>query len=155
MSFSKAAISMVVALAAGGVGGIATSQSVEAWYPTLAKPEFNPPSWVFGPVWTTLYLMMGLAAGAIWSLPESRERNVALGVYGLQLGLNVVWSFLFFGMRNPEMAFYEILALWLAIFATAILFWKLERWTGVILLPYLSWVTFASYLNFSIWQLNR
>lgn len=151
----KAAGSVALALGAGGLGGFATSSSVQSWYPALAKPDWNPPAWVFGPVWTALYVLMGLAAGAIWSMASSRDRNVALTVYGVQLALNIAWSFLFFGMRNPGAAFAEIVALWLAIVATMVLFWRKKVWTGVVLLPYLAWVTFASGLNFAIWQLNR
>lgn len=151
----KVVKSIAVALVAGSFGGIATSSSVQTWYPTLAKPEWNPPAWVFGPVWTVLYVLMGLAAGAIWSMPESRERNRALGLYWLQLALNVAWSFLFFGLRSPGAAFFEIVMLWAAILGTLFLFWRQKAWTGALLIPYLAWVTFASALNFSIWQLNR
>jgi tryptophan-rich sensory protein len=148
--------SLLLPLAAGALGGLATSQGVSEWYPTLQKPFFNPPSWVFGPVWTLLYLMMGYAFFLIWNMgPSNPKVRVAMAVFGLQLLLNVLWSFLFFGARAPGWAFLEIVLLWLLIGQTLLLFRRLRTWAGWLLAPYLAWVTFAGVLNFAIWTLNR
>jgi tryptophan-rich sensory protein len=145
---------LAVCLAAGGIGGAATGSSVSTWYPTLAKPAWNPPAWVFGPVWTTLYLMMGVAAWRVWRA-HSRGASGALGLFGVQLVLNTLWSIVFFGLRAPGPAFFELLLLWLAILATGLRFYRLDRVAGALMAPYLAWVTFAGVLNYTIWQLNR
>jgi tryptophan-rich sensory protein len=140
----------------GGLSGFATARGVQDWYPTLVKPSFNPPSWVFGPVWTLLYLMMGIAAFLVWQKGEDRDPvKIALVLFGLQLVLNGLWSVLFFGMQRPGVAFAEILLLWLAIAATMVSFWRLVPSAGLLMAPYLAWVSFAAVLNGSIWMLNR
>jgi translocator protein len=123
------------------------------WYARLEKPDWNPPSWVFGPVWTTLYLLMGVAAWLVWDRHRGAAR-VALALFVVQLVFNAMWSYLFFGLQAPGLAFAEIVLLWLLIVATAVLFWRARRVAGVLLLPYLAWVSFAAVLNFTIWQLN-
>jgi len=125
--------------------------SIEGWYAGLVRPELSPPNWVFAPVWTTLFLLMGLAAGIIWIKKDYR----GLAVFGLQLVLNIVWSVIFFGLRSPGGAFIEIFFLWLAILATIIVFAKTSKVAAWLLVPYIIWVTFASYLNFMIWSLNQ
>jgi tryptophan-rich sensory protein len=156
----KNLIQLVVALAVpllvGGISGVATAQGVRDWYPTLVKPSFNPPAWVFGPVWTVLYLMMGLAAYLVWKRGWGDGMvRTALALFALQLVLNGLWSVLFFGLRSPGAALADILLLWVAIVATLVSFWRLTPTAGLLLLPYLAWVTFAAALNGAIWWLNR
>ena len=149
-------VSIALPLLVGGLSGIATARGVQEWYPTLAKPPFNPPSWVFGPVWTLLYLMMGVAAFLVWQRGWKDEAvKIALAVFLLQLLLNGLWSILFFGMQSPGLAFFEIIVLWIAIGVTLVLFWRLVPLAGLLLVPYLAWVSFAAVLNGSIWMLNR
>jgi tryptophan-rich sensory protein len=149
-------IAVVVPLAVGGLSGFATARGVQDWYPTLIKPSFNPPSWVFGPVWTVLYLMMGIAAFLVWQKGwDSGAVKAALALFAVQLILNGLWSVLFFGIQSPGLAFSEILLLWVSIGATLVLFWRVSPVSGILLLPYEAWVTFAVVLNGAIWTLNR
>lgn len=145
---------VLLCFAVAGIGGLATASGVETWYPTLVRPGFNPPDWIFGPVWTVLYLLMAIAAWRVWRRPSSRPRSVALAAFGLQLALNLAWSLLFFGLRSPGAALVEIFLLLGAIAATAYLFWRQERLAGLLFVPYLLWVAFATLLNASIWLLN-
>ena len=125
------------------------------WYDALQKPSWNPPNWVFGPVWSALYLAMAVAAWLVW-----RERKTppdvrpALAMWGAQLALNAAWSWLFFGLHEMAWAFAEILALWAAIFVTVILFRRHSKLAALLLVPYLAWVSFAAFLNYTLWQLN-
>ena len=143
-------------LLVGGAAGWATAQGVRDWYPALVKPPFNPPGWVFGPVWTLLYILMGVAFFLIWS-EKGRSPLVgrAMGAWGLQLFLNFLWSFFFFWGQSPGWAFLEILLLLLALIWTLHLFFRVRPLAGWLMTPYLAWVTFASVLNASIWILNR
>ena len=154
--FPKLALtaSVVTCLAAGGIGSFATSAKIPTWYATLSKPSWNPPNWVFGPVWTTLYVLMGVAAWMIWMRAEQPGAGRALVWFAVQLGLNTLWSFVFFSMERPGAAFGEILVLWLAIAATIAAFRPISPIAAALLLPYIAWVTFASVLNFTIWRLN-
>jgi benzodiazapine receptor len=146
---------IVLCEAAGLIGGIFTAQSVTTWYVTLAKPSFTPPAWVFGPVWTALYLLMGISLYLVWrNGGEAKERRTALTVFFAQLILNALWSFIFFGLRNPGAAAVEIIVLWACILVTVILFWKLTRSAALLLVPYILWVSFAAVLNFAVWRLN-
>jgi len=146
---------ILICQAAGLIGSFFTAQSVRTWYVSLQKPAFNPPSWVFGPVWTALYLMMGIAAYLVWRRGwDNKAVKVALGVFLFQLILNGLWSFLFFGMKSPYTAFVEIAALWLAILATILLFSRLSKAAAWLLIPYILWVSFAAVLNFTLWRLN-
>ncbi|MCU0234284.1 MAG: tryptophan-rich sensory protein [Thermoanaerobaculales bacterium] len=155
-NLAKLLIALAVPLAVGGLSGFATAAGVAAWYPTLVKPAFNPPAWVFGPVWTLLYVMMGVAAFLVWRQGLGADGvRLALGVFLLQLLLNGAWSLLFFGLRSPAWAFVDIVALWLAIGGTVWLFWRVLPAAGLLLLPYWAWVSFAAVLNGSIWSLNR
>lgn len=138
----------------GGLAVMLSSVSVTTWYPALVKPALNPPSWVFGPVWTTLYALMGVAAFLVWKRPKSPARDLALAVFLGQLVLNGLWSFLFFGLQSPGLALIEFIILWGAIIATIMLFWKQYRPAAYLLAPYFLWVSFALYLNFEIWRLN-
>jgi benzodiazapine receptor len=124
------------------------------WYAALAKPAWNPPNWIFGPVWTLLYTMMGVAAWRVWRKAGFRRAPVAMGVFALQLILNAAWSWLFFGLHRMDLAFAEILVLWAAILATAVSFHRHDRLAAWLLAPYLAWVSFAAVLNFTLWRLN-
>lgn len=146
---------IALSFAVAGLGGWATSSSVTSWYPTLAKPAWNPPAWLFGPVWTLLYVLMAVAAWLVWKCRPAPGVGAALRVYFGQLGLNLVWSVIFFGMRQPGLAVAEITLLWLAIAGTIILFRRHSKAAAWLMVPYLAWVTFAAVLNFTIWQLNR
>ena len=137
------------------VGGYVTSKSVRTWYRDLAKPPFNPPGWVFGPVWTLLYFSMAVGAWMVWRIHGFRLGDSAWILYIAQLGLNLLWSVLFFGLRRPGLAFGEILALNVAILLTILSFWKLSPWAAGILIPYWIWVSFAGVLNVHLWRLNR
>ncbi len=155
-TFLKLAVSISVPLAVGVLSGVATARGVTEWYPTLTRPAFTPPSWIFGPVWTLLYLMMGFAAFLVWQWGlEAAGVRVALVAFLVQLALNGLWSLLFFGLRAPGAAFVDIILLWLAIAVTTWLFWRVVHVAGALMVPYLAWVTFAAVLNGSIWSLNR
>ncbi len=147
---------VAICQAAGAIGAIFTSSSVGTWYVGLSKPSFNPPNWVFGPVWTTLYALMGIAAWQVWRSGRGRRSaGAALLVFAVQLVLNTAWSILFFGLRSPGAAFAELVLLWIAIVATMTLFLRISIAAGALLVPYLLWVSFAAVLNYSLWQLNR
>ncbi|MNS07197.1 TspO/MBR family protein [compost metagenome] len=148
---------VVTCLAIGYFSGIVTRSSITTWYPTLVKPSFNPPNWIFAPVWSMLYVMMGVAAGLVWDRIESDKETVkkALIFFAIQLALNALWSYLFFGLHNPMLAGLEIIILWLMIYETYIQFAKINKIAGFLLIPYLLWVSFATVLNGSIWWLNR
>jgi tryptophan-rich sensory protein len=125
------------------------------WYGTLKKPAWNPPAWIFGPVWTALYTMMAMAAWLVWKREGFAGQRVALAFFLIQLLLNALWSPIFFGLHHALLAFADIVLLWLAVLATVVAFWKARPLAGALLVPYLAWVTFASMLNFAIWSLNR
>lgn len=145
---------VVVCLGAGGLGAMVTTPAIDGWYHTLAKPAWNPPDAVFGPVWTTLYVAMAVAAWLVWRQGGLGEARVPLLLFAVQLALNVAWSWVFFGAQQPGWAFVEIVVLWLAIVATTVSFWRRSRAAGWLLVPYLGWVSFAAVLNFTIWRLN-
>ena len=148
---------VVTCLVIGYFSGIATRSAIAEWYPTLIKPSFNPPNWIFAPVWSMLYVMMGVAAGLVWDRMEQESEVVkkALLFFAIQLGLNALWSYLFFGLRNPMLAGLEIIVLWLMIYETYVQFAKINKIAGYLFIPYLAWVSFAAVLNASIWWLNR
>ena len=143
--------------AAGAITAIATREGITTWYRTLKKPALTPPDGVFGPVWTLLYGLMGVALYRVVQTSPARRRVARLAkvVFVLQLGLNMLWSFIFFGRRSPLGALIEIVFLWIAIVATMLAFWKVSRLASLLLLPYLLWVSFAAALNLQIWRLNR
>jgi uncharacterized protein YbjT (DUF2867 family)/tryptophan-rich sensory protein len=140
--------------ASAGLGAAATATSVGGWYQTLAKPSWNPPDWLFGPVWSMLYLMMAFAAWLVWRCHGWRAARPALTWFGIQLALNVTWSFLFFGLHRPGLALVEIISLWLSILATGIAFRQTSVAASLLLVPYLAWTSFAVFLNFALWRLN-
>ena len=149
-------VALGLPLAAGAVGAVATSSSVRTWYPTLRKPPFNPPGWVFGPVWTLLYVLMGISLYLVWTGVGSRSGRLRMARWWLaQLVLNLGWSLIFFGRRAIGPAFIEIIVLWLAIAGTIRAAHAERRPAAVLLLPYLAWTTFAAVLNGSLWHLNR
>lgn len=151
----KLIFSIVICESAGFIGSIFTAPSIPGWYANLEKPALNPPSWVFGPVWTVLYLLMGISLFLIWRASKKHnERKKALTLFGVQLALNAIWSPLFFGAQNPGVAFVVIIAMWITILLTILAFFKINRPAAYLLIPYLAWVTFASYLNYGIWILN-
>lgn len=161
MNASKTAdvVRLIAAVAvsqlAGAVGSVFTASSVSTWYVTLAKPSFNPPGWLFGPVWITLYTLMGTAAWLVWreGLDERRVR-VGLVLFAAQLVLNAAWSLLFFGLRLPMFAFVEIVVLWSAIVLTTAAFSRVSSLAAALMVPYIAWVSFAAVLNYSIARLN-
>ena len=151
----KLITAIVVCELAGGIGSLFTISTIPTWYATLTKPALNPPAWIFGPVWTTLYLLMGIAAFLVWNKGWHRaDVKKALGVFLLQLVLNAAWSIIFFGLHSPFWAFVDLVAMWLVIVWTMTLFYKISKPAMWLLLPYILWVSFAGYLNFSIWILN-
>lgn len=145
---------VVLCLAVAAAGGAVTASSVGTWYAALAKPSFNPPNWVFAPVWTALYLMMAFAAWRVWRRRGAGDARLALGVWALQLALNLCWSLVFFGARLIGAALVEVAVLFAAILATALLFWPIDRVAGALLVPYAAWVAFAALLNAALWRLN-
>lgn len=147
-------LAQVACFSAAAIGGGFTANSVRTWYPTIAKPEWTPPSWVFGPVWTVLYAMMGLSLWLVWRSGTWPEKKNAVTLFGLQLLLNAAWSIIFFGARSPGFAFAEILLLWIALIATIVAFWTRSKTASLLLVPYLCWSSFAALLNFTIWRMN-
>jgi tryptophan-rich sensory protein len=156
--FLKLVIAIVVSELAGVIGSIFTVSAIPTWYAGLTKPAVNPPSWLFGPVWITLYALMGIAAFFVWKYhfeEKGKVKRKALGVFCLQLILNVAWSIIFFGLHSPMWACVGILALWFAILWTMVLFYKISKPAMYLLLPYILWVSFAAYLNYAILLLNK
>jgi translocator protein len=181
MNFNKAIkflASIIICELAGAVGAIFTTPSVAAWYKNLNKPSFNPPNWIFAPVWTTLFILMGISLYLVWSknwnvknelkiknkkpwnslskkfLSGSwRKANIIL-IFSLQLVLNVLWSAIFFGAHSPAVAFFELLMLWFAIIFTIVNFYRVSKTAALLLLPYILWVSFAGVLNYFLWVLN-
>ena len=142
---------LAACLAVGGLGSFATLPEIPAWYANLKKPSWTPPNWLFGPVWTTLYAAMAVAAWLVW---KRAGWHGALTLFAIQLALNLAWSFIFFKFHRPGWAFLEILLLWIAIAATMISFAPISKLSAALLAPYLVWVTYAAALNFSVWRLN-
>ncbi len=154
-NFLKLVIAIGVSQLAGVIGSFFTVSAIDGWYGGIVKPALNPPNWVFGPVWTTLFTLMGIAGFLVWKRGlERREVKIALGIFSTQLVLNTLWSIIFFNFRNFGGAFVEIVILWLAIFLTIIAFSKVSKLSAWLLAPYIVWVSFAGYLNYMIWVLN-
>jgi len=151
----KLIASILFSLGAGVIGSFFTASSVSTWYQTIQKPSFNPPSWVFSPVWTILFIMMGVALYLVWK-EGLREKKVKIAfiIFWVQLVLNTLWSVLFFGLQSPLYALVEIIFLWVAIFITIIWFSRVSKKAAYLLIPYLLWVSFATILNFAIFYLN-
>ena len=145
---------LAVCLGVGALGSVATAESVRTWYPGLAKPPFNPPNWVFAPVWTTLYVLIAVAGWRVWRHRGFSGARAEFTAYAAQLALNLAWSFIFFGQHMIGVAAVEIGVLLAAIAVNAMLFWRIDRPAGWLLAPYGVWVAFASLLNFALWRLN-
>ncbi|MFG4001077.1 TspO/MBR family protein [Flavobacterium aquidurense] len=154
---TKIVIALFICLMVGYSASTVTRPSVETWYPTIIKPGFNPPNWVFMPVWSILYILMAVAAGLVWDKIKEQNEEVkkALGFFLIQLTLNAIWSYIFFGLKNPMLALIEIALLWLMIYETYLKFLKINKTAGYLLIPYMVWVAFAGILNASIWWLNK
>lgn len=150
----KLIISLLLPLSLGSIAGSFTAKSVPVWYATLNRPSFNPPSYLFGPVWTTLYILMGISLFLIWKQEKSKERNMAIFVFFIQLALNFTWSFIFFYFNRIGFALVDIIILWLCIILMLIQFYKIKPIAAYINIPYLLWVSFASILNASYYLLN-
>ena len=153
--YRKLVVSIGGSLMAGVAGSIYTAQSVKSWYPTLSKPWFNPPAWVFGPVWTLLFIMMGVSFYLVWTKGKKKKlHSEAMAVFLVQLILNVTWSYLFFSWKNITLALAEIVVLWVMILLTIKKFMMIDKTAGYLMWPYLAWVSFATVLNLAIVWLN-
>ncbi|MDD5738473.1 MAG: tryptophan-rich sensory protein [Candidatus Pacebacteria bacterium] len=160
----KFLISIVLCEGAGIIGSFFTTPAIGSWYATLTKPSFNPPNWVFAPVWTLLFFLMGVGLYLIWVSPNASpsskdskgqfgQRRITVLFFIQQLSLNILWSAIFFGLHNPMLAFTEIIVLWFGILITIFYFAKISKTASWLLVPYILWVSFAGFLNFSIWRL--
>jgi benzodiazapine receptor len=155
----RSALALVVflalAFAAAAIGGLSSAGGTGGWYESLRKPSWRPPNWVFGPVWTVLYVTIAVAGWLVWRERGSDDVTAALAVWAVQLALNAAWTGLFFGLHRPGLAFVEILVLVVAVAATIVLFARVSVAAALLIVPYLAWVCFAAILNGSIWNLNR
>ena len=152
----KLIVSIFICLLAGIIGSFATQSAIPTWYASLNKPSFNPPNWIFGPVWTTLYIMMGIAAFLIWRNGlNNKSVMIAISIFLIQLILNCIWSIAFFGFKSPFAGLVIIIFLWIAIVATMFAFYKISMPAMILLIPYIFWVSFAAVLNYAIYMLNR
>ena len=145
---------LALCLGVSAIGGAVTATSVGGWYQTLHKPPFNPPDWLFAPVWTTLFVMMAVAGWLVWRRHGLRAARGALLLFGVQLALNLAWSLLFFGLRSVGAALVEVIVLLTAILATTVAFWRRDPLAGALFVPYAAWVAFATVLNAALWRLN-
>ncbi len=152
---TKLIISIALPVAVGATSGFFTATGVDSWYQTINKPSWNPPGWIFGPVWTTLYVMMGIALFLVWkSNTNEALKKTAITLFAVQMVLNFFWSFIFFKQEQPGWALVEIIVLWVAILLTIFAFAKVNKTAAWLLVPYISWVSFATILNYTIWKLN-
>lgn len=155
MKFLAFILNIILTLSVGALAAYATAESVRVWYPTLNKPSFNPPDWLFAPVWTTLYILIGIAAYLVWT---KRDKIVhfprTIAIYLIQLILNLAWSFIFFYLHEIGFALAEIILLLIFIVITALTFYKIDKWAGYLFIPYILWVSFASFLTYNIFILN-
>ena len=149
----KLIFSVILCQLAGLIGSVFTTSSIPTWYSALNKPQFNPPNWVFSPIWIVLYFLMGISLYLVWS-KKSKYKKTAVTFFGVQLGLNALWSIIFFGLQSPFYAFIEIILLWFFILMTIIYFYRISKPAAYLLIPYILWVSFAAVLNFSIFTLN-
>jgi benzodiazapine receptor len=151
----KLVASISVCLLAGMIGSIFTAKAMPTWYISLNKPPFTPPNWLFAPAWTTLYILMGIAAFIIWRKGlGNKSVRTALALFMVQLILNAFWSLAFFGLKSPLLGLAVIILLWIAILFTILTFFRISRAAGILMVPYILWVSFAAILNGSIWLLN-
>jgi translocator protein len=163
MNYKRLIISLALPQMAGLIGSFFTISAISSWYATLQKPSFSPPNWIFGPVWILLYILMGISIYLIWQkideMPEApnaqdkKVKNVVL-LFWIHLIFNAAWSIIFFGLQNTGLALLNIIIIWLLIVILIIKFWRINKWSAYLLIPYLIWVSFASALNYFIWRLN-
>ena len=157
IDYKKLIICLLIPQLAGLLGSVANMTSLDSWFLSLVKPSFNPPNWIFGPVWTILFIMMGISLYLVWQkrgLFNQKQWLFSLKIFSIQLGLNILWSYLFFFFRSPLAGLAEIILLWVFILFNIIHFYKLNKTAGLLLVPYLLWVSFASVLNLNLWILN-
>ncbi len=154
LNLPKLTFSILVSLSAGGIGSFFTASSISTWYSTLNKPFFNPPNWIFAPVWTTLYILMGVSLYLVLVAKTKKDKRVPITIFATQLVLNTLWSIIFFGLKSPLFALFEILILWITIFLTIKKFAPFSPLASRLLYPYIAWVSFASLLNLAIKFLN-
>ncbi len=156
IAWDKLVAAIVLCEAAGGIGAIATIHSIPTWYAALTKPPLNPPNWIFSPVWTTLYLLMGISLYLLWKKGfKGAHRKKALWFFFLQLVINLLWSFVFFGGHAIGLGLFVIFVLWGMIAVTITAFYSIDVFASLLLIPYFLWVSFAAYLNYGLWVLNR
>jgi benzodiazapine receptor len=153
-SILKLAASLALPLAVGAIAGIATAKAIPTWYATLNRPAFNPPNWLFGPVWTTLYIIMGISLYLVWTQPPGKDRDMAMIAFLVQLVLNFAWSYIFFYYKQLGFALVEIVVLWISILVMIFLFYRVKSVAAYLNIPYLMWVTFATFLNAAYFRLN-
>lgn len=155
-SVIRLVVSVLACLAAGGIGGLFTYRAIPTWYRALKKPRYTPPNWAFGPIWTTLYILMGVSVFLVWNKGLTvHGATVAFTLFWIQLVVNVIWSVIFFGMKSKGGGVIIIIVLWLLILATTVISFGVSVWAGGLLVPYIVWVSTASYLNIGIWLLNK
>jgi translocator protein len=151
----KLILSILIVFVAGSIGTLATTSELTTWYAALTKPSWTPPNWAFGPIWTTLYILMGIALFLVWREGlDRKDVKFAILIFAVQLFLNILWSLVFFGMHSIFGGLILILILWIAIFANIIAFYVISKPAGLLLIPYLIWVSIASYLNYTVYLLN-
>ena len=151
----KLAASVILCQLAGFLGSLFTTPAIPTWYQTLNKPFFSPPNWIFSPVWISLFVLMGISLFFVWRRADHPKFKPALIFFLVQFILNILWSAAFFGLKSPLLGLIDIILLWIAILLTILNFFKVSKFAGVLLIPYLLWVSFATLLNFSLWILNR
>lgn len=153
-NIAKLVVALLLPLSVGAVAGMFTSEAVPTWYATLNRPSFNPPNWIFGPVWTTLYILLGISFFLIWKENPSKQRNLAINVFSIQMLLNFAWSFIFFYFNMIGLALFEIILLWISIVGMIYIFYKMKPISAYLNIPYLIWVSFATILNTGYYILN-
>ncbi len=155
MNYKRLIISLALPQLAGLIGSLFTAPAIATWYAGLSKPGFSPPNWLFGPTWVTLYLLMGISVYLIWQkVGKIQEARKAVRLFWIHLVFNAIWSPIFFGLKNPGLALVNIIIIWLLIIVLMTKFWKINKWSTHLLIPYLFWVSLASVLNYFIWYLN-
>jgi len=155
MDILKLVASIILCQLAGFLGSLFTTPAIPTWYVTLNKPSFTPPNWIFSPVWISLFILMGISLFFVWRRPDHPKLKIALVFFFIQLTFNILWSIAFFGLKSPLLGLVDIMLLWIAILLTIQNFFKVSKFAGALLIPYLLWVSFATLLNFSLWFLNR
>jgi translocator protein len=151
---AKLAVSIILCQLTGFLGSLFTTPAIPTWYQTLHKPFFTPPNWIFSPVWISLFVLMGVSLFLVWRRQDHPKAKTALIFFFIQLILNILWSAAFFGLKSPLLGLMDIVLLWIAILFTILNFFKVSKFAGALLIPYLLWVSFATLLNFSLWILN-